>query len=131
MPPKQRRAFLRRPNWAVMIALYNPQVMVLEDTAAKGSRRSSRIKTLTKRLVVLAERHTIKVALFSQKQVRRLFFGDADGTKNALAKIISERFPEELGFRLPPKRRDWMSEDSRMGIFDAVALALAYYSSGM
>src|ERR1019366_1636733 len=108
-----------------MIAHYNPQVMVLEDTATKGSRRSPRIKTLTKRLVAVAPSRTIKVALFSQKQVRRVFFGAADdGTKHGLAEIIAERFPEELGFRLPPKRRDWMSEDSRMDIFAAVALAL-------
>ena len=64
------------------------------------------------------------VALFSQKQIRRVFFGDTGGTKYALAEIIVERFPEELGFRLPPKRRPWMSEDSRMDIFNAVALAL-------
>jgi hypothetical protein len=64
------------------------------------------------------------VDLFSQKQVRRVFFGDAEGTRHLLAEIISERFPEELGFLLPPKRRDWMSEDARMDIFDAVALAL-------
>ena len=107
-----------------MIAHYNPQVMVLEDTASKGSRRSPRIKSLTKRLVALAQNRTIRVALFSQKQVRRVFFGDANGTKHALAKIMAERFPEELGFRLPPKRREWTSEDSRMDIFDAVALAL-------
>jgi hypothetical protein len=50
--------------------------------------------------------------------------GDDPGTKHALAEIIAERFPEELGFLLPPKRRDWMSQDSRMDIFDAVALAL-------
>jgi hypothetical protein len=50
--------------------------------------------------------------------------GDDPGTKHTLAKSIAERFPEELGFLLPPKRRDWMSEDSRMGIFDAVALAM-------
>jgi hypothetical protein len=64
------------------------------------------------------------VALFSQKQVRRVFLGDAGGTKHALAEVIAERFPEELGLHLPPKRRPWMNEDSRMGIFDAVALAL-------
>jgi Holliday junction resolvasome RuvABC endonuclease subunit len=107
-----------------MIAHYNPQVMVLEDTATKGSRRSPRIKALTKRLVAVAESRTMKVRLFSQKQVRRAFFGDDPRTKHALAEIIAERFPEDLGFRLPPKRRDWMSEDSRMDIFDAVALAL-------
>jgi hypothetical protein len=54
----------------------------------------------------------------------RGFFADGCGTKHALAEIIAERFPKELGFRLPPKRRAWMSEDSRMDIFDAVALAL-------
>jgi hypothetical protein len=61
--------------------------------------------------------------------VRRVFFGGAGGTKHALAEIIAHRFPDELGFRLPPKRRPWMSEDSRMDIFDAVALVLAYYRS--
>jgi Holliday junction resolvasome RuvABC endonuclease subunit len=107
-----------------MIAHYNPQVMALEDTAIKGSRRSRRIQALTQRLVAVAEGRTIKVMLFSQKHIRRVFFGDWGGTKHALAEIIAERFPEELGFRLPRKRRPWMSEDSRMDIFDAVALAL-------
>jgi hypothetical protein len=78
--------------------------------------------------VTVAERHNIKMTLFSQKQVRRVFLGDAVGTKHALAEIIAERYPEELGFLLPPKRRDWMSEDYRMGMFDAVALALVHYS---
>ena len=107
-----------------MIDHYNPHVMVLEDTLAKESRRCARIQSLTKRLIALAESRTIKVALFSQKQVRRALFADGCGTKHALAEIIAERFSEELGFRLPPKRRAWMSEDSRMDIFDAVALAL-------
>jgi hypothetical protein len=107
-----------------MIFHYNPQVLVLEDTAIKGSRRAARIQAITKRLVALAEGHNIKVALFSQKQVRRIFFADEYGTKHALAEIIAKRYPEELGFRLPPKRRPWMSEDSRMDIFEAVALAL-------
>jgi hypothetical protein len=107
-----------------MIAHYGPEIMVLEDTATKESRRCPRIQALTKRLVALAEGRSIKVALFSRKQVLRTFFADGCGTKHALAEIIAERFPEELGFRLPPKRRAWMSEDSRMDIFDAVALAL-------
>lgn len=113
-----------------IIAHYNPQVMVLEDTEAKGSRRSARIRVLTKRLIALAESREIRVVLFSQKQVRRVFFADGCGTKHALAEIIAGRFPDELGFRLPPKRRPWMSEDYRMDIFDATALALAYLYRG-
>ena len=107
-----------------MIAHYKPQVLVLEDTANEGSCRSPRIRALTKRLVALGEKRSIKVALFSRKQIRRVFFGDDRGTKHGVAEFIAERFPEELGFRLPPKRLDWKSEDSRMPIFDAVALAL-------
>ena len=107
-----------------MIAHFEPEVIALEDTGIKGSRRSARIQELTKRLVALAEGCTVKVALFSQKQMRRVLLGDNRGTKHAVAEIIAERFPEELDFRLPPKRRDWESEDSRMDIFVAVALAL-------
>ena len=114
---------------AEMIAHYNPHVMVLEDTVTKGSRRSPRIQALTKRLIAVAEGRTIKVALFSQQQVRQVFFGDARSTKHDLAEMIARQFPEELGFRLPPKRRPWMSEDSRMDIFNAAALVLAYYRS--
>jgi hypothetical protein len=58
-----------------MIAHYNPQVMVLEDTGSKGSRRSPRIRALAKLLLAVAKSRTIKVDLFSQKQVRRVFFG--------------------------------------------------------
>jgi hypothetical protein len=64
------------------------------------------------------------VALFSQEEVRKAIFADGCGTKHALAEIFAKRFPEELASRLPPKRRLWMSEDYRMHIFDAVALAL-------
>ena len=38
------------------------------------------------------------------------------GTKHALTEIPANKFPDELGFRLPPKRRPWMSKDYRMDI---------------
>jgi hypothetical protein len=39
--------------------------------------------------------------------------------------MLAECFPEELGLSLPPKRRPWMSEDSRTDMFIAVALVMA------
>ena len=107
-----------------LIAHYQPDLMVLQDISMKPFRRSKRIRQLGKRLINLAARRKIRVALFSHEQVRRVFFADGQGTKHALAEIVANKFPEELGSRLPPKRRPWMSEDSRMDIFDAVALAL-------
>jgi Holliday junction resolvasome RuvABC endonuclease subunit len=107
-----------------MISHYHPAVMVLEDYSAKGSRRSRRIRALGQQMIAMAKSHKVRVVLFSRQQVRKGFFAEGQGTKDALAEILSKRFPEELGFRLPRKRKPWMSEAYQMGIFDAVAVAL-------
>jgi hypothetical protein len=65
---------------------------------------------LSQKIIALAKTHKFKVALFSQEQVRQTFFADGKGTKHALAEILAKRFPEELGSRLPQKRKPWMSE---------------------
>jgi Holliday junction resolvasome RuvABC endonuclease subunit len=108
-----------------MIEHYEPNVLVLEDTSAKASRRAERIRALTKRIISVSKSQNVDAILLTRQQVRRTFFNDGHGAKYALAEILAKRFPEELGFQLPPKRHSWMSEDSRMDIFDAVALALA------
>ena len=108
-----------------MLNHYAPDVLVLEDTLVKPFRRARRIRELTKRLLSVSKNQNVRVMLLRREQVRMVFFPDGQGTKYALAQILAERFPDELGLRLPPKRRPWMSEDSRMDIFGAVALALA------
>ena len=105
-----------------LLALYHPRVLVLEDHSA---RRSPRIHALNSLLTHLAKQHEIKVRLLSRDRVYRCFGMAENGTKHALAEILAARFPQELGARLPPKRRAWTSQDYRMGIFDAVALGLA------
>jgi Holliday junction resolvasome RuvABC endonuclease subunit len=107
-----------------LIAHYQPGVLVLEDASAKGSRRSPRIRKLSQQIIKMAANRKVSVKLFSRDQVMKTFIADGQGTKHALAEIMAKRFPEELGSRLPPKRRPWMSEDSRMNIFDAVTLVL-------
>lgn len=109
-----------------LIAYYQPNVLVLQDT--EGSRRSARIKALSRKIIALAATRKVSVKLFSQAQVRRTFFADGKGTKHAVAEIIAQRFPEELASRLPPKRKPWMSEHYQMDIFDAVALAVMFQS---
>jgi hypothetical protein len=106
-----------------LITLYQPTVLVLEEIP-EGSRRSPRIPDLNKELAGLATKHKVRVRTFRRTEINQAFFVEGKGTKHGLARIISERFPQELGFRLPPKRKPWKSEDSRMDIFEAVALAL-------
>ena len=109
-----------------LIEQYQPEVMVLQDFSMRHSRRSPRIRALGRQLVARAASRKVAVALFTRKQVRKVFFGGEQGTKDGIAEILAKQFPEELGSRLPPRRRPWMSEDYRMGIFDAVSLALTF-----
>jgi transcriptional regulator with XRE-family HTH domain/Holliday junction resolvasome RuvABC endonuclease subunit len=113
-------------NVAGLIAQYKPNAIVLENTHAPGSRRSSRVQALIQEIVSLAENEKIKVERFSRKQLNRAFTKEEQGSKHTLAKYVAARFPEELGFRLPPKRRIWMNQDYRIDIFEAVALAGHY-----
>jgi hypothetical protein len=106
-----------------MIRLYEPDQLVLQDYEAEGSRRSERIRNLGKQLAALAALRKVRLVRYSRAQILQAILGDPNGTKHALAQALANRFPEELGHRLPPKRRAWMSEDYRMAIFDAVALA--------
>jgi Holliday junction resolvasome RuvABC endonuclease subunit len=111
-----------------LIMQYQPAVLVLEKTSANGSRRSLRIRTLTQQINEMATVRKVKVKLFSRDQVLKSFITDRKGTKREVAEIIAQRFPVELGSSLPAKRKLWKSEDSRMTIFDAAALALVFQS---
>lgn len=104
-----------------LLTFYQPTCLVLEDP--NSSRHAPRIRKLHTQLVRLAGKHPVKV--LTRAQVRRAFFAEGHGTNHELAVQLAARFPEELGSRLPPKRRPWQSEDSRMSIFAAVALAVA------
>jgi len=109
-----------------LIGLFKPSVLVLHDVNAKGSYRAARIKELHRNVLTLAEKHKLKVAQISGRQLRIVLLGDPSGTKHDVATYIAELYSDDLADRLPPKRQLWESQPSRMDIFDAVALALAF-----
>jgi hypothetical protein len=109
-----------------LIDLHQPEVIVLENSADTKIRRYPRVRKLTRQLVAVGKKRNVPVVLLDRKEVHQIFFPDGHGTKHQLAEILAERYPDELARRLPPKRRAWMTEDRRMGIFAAVALALAF-----
>ncbi len=106
--------------------IFQPSVLVLQDVNAKGCRRAPRIKALHQRVIALAKKRKCKITLLSGKKLRIALLGDAEGTKHEMAELLAQRFPVELAEKLPPKRRHWDSEDGRMDIFDAVALAVVF-----
>lgn len=109
-----------------LIELHQPEVVVLEDILGAGVRRHARTHKLTAQIVALAEKRKIPVLLLQRKDISQVLLPGGRGTKHALAEIIAQRFPDELLRHLPPKRKPWMKEDYRMGLFTAVGLCLAF-----
>ena len=107
-----------------MIVHNQPDVLVLQDVNAKGTRRAPRIKQLHRKVVALAKERKLKVVEISGAELRRLLLNNEDGIKQEMAEVLAKKFPDELASRLPEKRKAWKSEDARMDIFDAVGLAL-------
>lgn len=105
---------------------FMPDVVVLQDVNAKGSRRAPRIKALHRKIVGVAENHKCKVKLFSGIQLRDALLDDPKGTKHEMAELLAQKFPAELAARMPRKRRAWENEDGRMDMFDAVGLAVVF-----
>lgn len=121
-----------RNGWCVrqladLIELYQPELLVVEDSSANGARRSRRVSRLIEMARDAALERGIKVRAIPRTKLGRPLVRDGTVTKYNIALAIAGRFPE-LARRLPPIRKPWMSEDARMGIFDAVALALAFYA---
>ncbi len=103
-----------------LFQLYQPTVVVLEDCARRGSRRCPRVRRLIKRIHFFAIKNGIKARVVSRARVRKAFAPAS--TKHEIAVALAAHFPE-LAPLLPPPRKPWMSEDCRMNVFDAVALA--------
>jgi hypothetical protein len=109
-----------------LVRIYRPRVIVVEDCAHGKSRRNPRVRLLTERILVAAREFGVEGHTLPLAAVYRAFAGTSAGTKYGIATALVRAFPE-LMVRLPPKRKPWQSEDSRMSIFDAVALGLAYF----
>jgi hypothetical protein len=119
--PHKNRASLAKVR--ELLTFYRPDVVVLDGYEHNGSRRAKRIRTLINLMAAHATEERIATASFSRSEVRACF---GLTTKREIAEAIVREFPE-LEPRLPPVRRIWMSEDRRMNIFDAAALAMTFF----
>lgn len=111
-----------------LIAWYQPDVLAVEHTGVKSCRRRSRARRLIEGFVGLASVQNLRTRRVSRRKVQECFSRTVSATKYQIAQAIAQRFPE-LEYSLPPVRKPWMSEDERMGIFDAVTFGYASYES--
>lgn len=113
---------------AAVLERYQPDVLVLQDMSPNGTRRAHRLRELNGGIGELGEDRGIPVYAYSRAQVRDAFEPFGLANKHSIAEAIAKHIPAFDRY-LPPLRKPWMSEDARMGLFDAAALALTFFHS--
>lgn len=112
----------------IMLHIFNPDVVVLEDYAGKGSRRCKRIERLIDRIAQLASQKQVKIRRYSRSQIQDCFKAYRAGTKHQIASAIVAQFPEFAQY-LPRKRKIWQSAQYSMVLFDALSLGFTYHGA--
>ena len=110
-----------------LIEHFEPHSIILEE-AGTGSRRSGRLRLLLATIHNRAVWAGIRTCDIPSTRIKAAFRALGASTKYEIAQAIAKQLPE-LAPRLPRFRKPWMTEDYRMAIFDAAALALTYFHS--
>ncbi len=72
---------------------------------------------------------SIAIRLVPDDTIRATFATFGCQTKAEIATTLGSLFPELLS-SIPPPRKAWQTEHSRMSVFDAAALGMAYWLQG-
>jgi len=109
---------------APLIREFQPAVVLLKSRVWKKKSTKAQLGSVLDGIREESEDRTA-VRLISPQRIRRMFPGRVRN-KDDLASRVAARFPD-LAWKLPPPRTFPRREHYRMSIFDAAALALAYY----
>jgi hypothetical protein len=107
---------------AFLVDRYKPDAIVIREMPGR-----SRAHAGFDLAAVVARRRGIRVLALSRAQIRQAFAAVVGmPTRYAIATAIARHIPT-FARLLPPPRKIWNGEDKRMGLFDAAALALAFF----
>jgi hypothetical protein len=124
---KKGADFERYAQW--LMNVFSPARIVLPMRLAVTV-ESGRLQKVAANIEELATAYGISVHFYSRAEIQAHFMQYGTKSKDEIARVIVGVLPE-FGQHLPPRRKKWMSEDYRMGLFDAVALAMVYFECGL
>jgi hypothetical protein len=124
--PAQERLRLSLDRFSHLLDRYDLDIVLLRNVP-EGS-RGKRLVKLVQAMDELARRRRARTIRISAQQARHAFAHVEPPTRYLIAQEIAERIPA-FGPLLPPRRKIWIGESGRMGLFDAAAIALTFFAS--
>jgi hypothetical protein len=123
---RKRKHHTTVQNAAELLRHFSPTHLILpaRTLVMKGSER---LHQTSLDIARLSHEYGSRVHRYSRADIRSCFAKHGAESKDAIVAVIAKLLPE-FQQHVPPRRRIWMSEDYRMGLFDAVALAMTHCS---
>ncbi|MEY9470844.1 Holliday junction resolvasome RuvABC endonuclease subunit [Bradyrhizobium yuanmingense] len=106
---------------------YATNALVIQDATRRGTPRAMWIANSSAAIAALAKDRDIPVFAYSRDQVRDAF--GSCPNKQWLAELVAKHIPAFEQYAPTAPRKPWMSEDRRMGLFDAATLGLLFFRS--
>lgn len=111
---------------ARLIHLHTPSVIVLCRTCLDQAHNARAVESIGRAIKREAARRFIPVMNVKRSVVQNTFKNFGIRSREGIAVMLATMFPE-LAPKLPSKRKIWHGEHAIMPMFDAVALAVAYW----
>lgn len=105
---------------------FKPEVLVLEASDRRTTRRAQRIAQLCDKARLAAEARNVETLIYGLAEIRAAFAEVQAVSRREIAEAVA-RHVDAFRHRLPPPRRPWESEDSRSALFAAAAVVLTHY----
>lgn len=109
-----------------LISIFDPCMIVVRCPGHQNLRHRNDVQSMLRVIRMEAVRRSIPMEAVAVHEVR-CAFRESGETKEHIAATIAQTF-SELQWKLPPKRKPWISEGHNMVIFDATATGLAYFA---
>lgn len=111
-----------------LIARLAPSEFVVEAFDERSG-KGAWVRKLSLDLVTVAADRGLSVEAHTRDAVRTAFEAVGARTRRETAEAVARHFPA-LTYRLPSPRKAWESEDKRLAIFHAAAVAMAHFHNG-
>lgn len=104
-----------------------PDTLVIEKSEPGVSRRTDRIRRLHALISGFAEAENLTLVRYERATVKQTFREAGAISRREIAQAIASYIPA-FEHRMPRVNKLWQSEDLRLSIFDAAALALTHFA---
>ena len=123
---KQNRHTRLLARFERLLNRYEAAVLVLEQFDDKTN-TGERIQQFCRAAVDLAQCRGTEVRVLRHSRVKTCFASMGAVTRMEIAQAVGQRL-EMFRTRLPHVRKRWQSDDGKMGLFNAAAAAITYFS---